>query len=177
MSPSSLERTLYIGAAPDAVCGQLHAPAGARQPTGVLIVSPWGWDDVAAHRSLRTWAQHLARSGHWTLRFDLPASGDSAGSPRDPARLEAWTGAISAAADRLRAESGCARIAALGLGLGGLLAGKAVADGARIETSSCGPPRPRARLRTPAARLLRAAVLAPHAQRRAGALGPARRMA
>ncbi|MEA2144228.1 MAG: hypothetical protein QOI64_2658 [Solirubrobacteraceae bacterium] len=133
MSAPPQERILYVGAGPDAVCGQLHAPAGTPQPTGVLIVSPWGWDDVAAHRSLRAWAQHLARAGHWTLRFDLPACGDSGGSPSDPALLEAWTGAIAAAADRLRAESGCGRIATLGLGLGGLLAGKAVADGARIE--------------------------------------------
>ncbi|HEV7885693.1 MAG TPA: alpha/beta fold hydrolase, partial [Solirubrobacteraceae bacterium] len=99
----------------------------------VLIAPPWGWDAVASYRSLRAWAQHLARAGHITLRFDFPASGDSGGAPGDAARLEVWVAAITAAADWLRADSGCGRIATLGLGFGGLVAGKAIADGARID--------------------------------------------
>jgi alpha-beta hydrolase superfamily lysophospholipase len=127
------ERPLYLDIEPDPVFGLLHAPATAPRATAVLIAPPWGWDAVASYRSLRTWAQHLARAGHATLRVDLPASGDSGGMPGDAARLEAWVAAIAAAADWLRADSGCDRIATLGLGLGGLVAGKAVADGARID--------------------------------------------
>jgi alpha-beta hydrolase superfamily lysophospholipase len=126
-------RAVYLDIEPDAVFGMLHAPAAAPRATAVLIAPPWGWDAVASYRSLRAWAQHLARAGHVTLRFDFPASGDSGGAPGDAARLEAWVAAITAAADWLRAESGCGRIATLGLGLGGLVAGKAVADGARID--------------------------------------------
>ncbi|MEA2193737.1 MAG: hypothetical protein QOG42_171, partial [Solirubrobacteraceae bacterium] len=132
-APPPPQRAVYLGAAPDAVFGYLHAPAGGPRQTAVLIVPPWGWEDVAAHRSLRAWAQHLALAGHATLRFDLPSSGDSGGAPTDPARVEAWTDAIAGAADWLRAETGCGRIAALGLGLGGLLAGKALAEGAEID--------------------------------------------
>jgi alpha-beta hydrolase superfamily lysophospholipase len=127
------ERAVYLDLEPDAVFGVLHAPATAPRATAVLIAPPWGWDAVASYRSLRAWAQHLARAGHVTLRFDFPASGDSGGAPGDAARLEAWVAAVTAAADWLRAESGCGRIATLGLGLGGLVAGKAVADGARID--------------------------------------------
>jgi alpha-beta hydrolase superfamily lysophospholipase len=126
-------RAVYLDIEPDAVFGMLHAPAAAPRATAVLIAPPWGWDAVASYRSLRAWAQHLARAGHVTLRFDFPASGDSGGAPGDTARLEAWVAAITAAADWLRADSGCGRIATLGLGLGGLVAGKAIADGARID--------------------------------------------
>jgi alpha-beta hydrolase superfamily lysophospholipase len=127
------ERAVYLDIEPDAVFGLLHAPATTPRATAVLIAPPWGWDAVASYRSLRVWAQHLARAGHVTLRFDFPASGDSGGAPGDAARLEAWVAAIAAAANWLRADSSCGRIATLGLGLGGLVAGKAVADGARID--------------------------------------------
>jgi alpha-beta hydrolase superfamily lysophospholipase len=133
MSAPPPERAVYLDVAPDPVFGLLHAPPGAPLATAVLIVPPWGWEAVASHRSLRAWAQHLAGAGHATLRFDFPGSGDSGGAPGDPSRLEAWVGAITAAADWLRADSGCSRVATLGLGLGGLVAGKAIADGARIE--------------------------------------------
>jgi len=133
MSTPPAERAVYFDIDPDAVFGMLHAPSTEPLATAVLIAPPWGWEAVASHRSLRTWAQHLARAGHVTLRFDFPASGDSGGTPSDSARLEAWAGALAAAADWLRADSGCARIATLGLGLGGLVASKAIADGALID--------------------------------------------
>jgi alpha-beta hydrolase superfamily lysophospholipase len=126
-------RPVYLDIEPDPVFGLLHAPATGPRATAVLIAPPWGWDAVASYRSLRVWAQHLAGDGYVTLRFDFPASGDSGGAPGDAARLEAWVAAITAAADWLRTDSGCGRIATVGLGLGGLVAGKAVAGGARID--------------------------------------------
>jgi alpha-beta hydrolase superfamily lysophospholipase len=57
----------------------------------------------------------------------------ASGTPSDAARLDVWVGALTVAADWLRADSGCARIATLGLGLGGLVASKAIADGALID--------------------------------------------
>jgi alpha-beta hydrolase superfamily lysophospholipase len=133
MSAPPAPRAVYLDAEPDAVFGMLHAPTTTPLATAVLIAPPWGWEAVASHRSLRAWAQHLARAGHVTLRFDFPASGDSGGAPSDGARLEAWVAAITAAADWLRADSGCGRLATLGLGLGGLVASKAIADGALID--------------------------------------------
>lgn len=130
---AAAERAVFLDIKPDAVFGVLHPPANVPLATAVLIAPPWGWDAVASHRSLRAWAQQLARAGHVTLRVDLPASGDSGGVPSDAARLQAWIGAITQAADWLRAESGCRRIATLGLGLGGLVAAQAVAGGARID--------------------------------------------
>jgi pimeloyl-ACP methyl ester carboxylesterase len=111
----------------------VHHPAedasGPRTP--VLICSPWGWDEVASYRPRRAWAQRLASAGHPTLRFDLPGTGDSSGSPRDPDLLATWLAAVGAAADDLAERSGEEEIAILGLGLGGLLALAAVEAGVR----------------------------------------------
>ena len=133
MSSLPAAEPVYLKLTPDPVFGLLHAPSGAAAATAVLLCAPWGWDDVASYRSRRIWAQQLARAGHRTLRFDFPAAGDSAGSPADPGRLDAWSGAIAAAAAWLRAGGGCERVAAVGLGLGGLIACRSLAEGAPID--------------------------------------------
>jgi alpha-beta hydrolase superfamily lysophospholipase len=111
----------------------LDAPAEPRPGrAAVLICAPWGWDEVASYRPRRALALRLAAAGHPTLRFDLPGTGNSGGSPREEGLLEAWLGAVTGAAAALRAETG-AEVAALGLGLGGLLALEAAARGAAID--------------------------------------------
>ncbi len=127
-------RPTYLDTQPDPVLAFLHEPVDGRaEATGVLVCPPWGWDEVASYRSRRAWAERLAEAGHPTLRLELPATGNSGGSPRDADRLDAWVGAITVAADRLRSRGPCARVAILGLGLGGLLAREALARGARAE--------------------------------------------
>jgi pimeloyl-ACP methyl ester carboxylesterase len=124
----------YLATAPDAVFAMLHAPdETTRSETGVILCSPFGWDELSAHRSLRCWAGELAEAGHPVLRFDLPGSGDSGGSPREDRRLEAWTAAVDAAAASMRVTEGCERIAAIGIGLGGFVAANALAHGAPID--------------------------------------------
>jgi len=132
--PAARGRPFYLATAPDAVFAMLHAPEGAtRSDTGVILCAPFGWDELSAHRSLRCWAGALAEAGHTALRFDLAGSGDSAGSPREPARLEAWTASVEVAVASLRAGEGCERIVAIGIGLGGLVAANALALGAPID--------------------------------------------
>ncbi len=132
-------RALYLNVAPDPVFAVFHAPAGdpaADTPasrTAVLICPPWGWNDVTSYRARRAWAEQLAGLGHPTLRFDFPGAGDSIGEPGDPGRVEAWSRTIVAAAAWVRASTSCERVALIGLGLGGLVAGKAIADGAQID--------------------------------------------
>ncbi|MEA2125842.1 MAG: hypothetical protein QOI80_2624, partial [Solirubrobacteraceae bacterium] len=124
--------TLYLDTSPDPVLVHLHeAPAGAAP--AVLIVPPFGWDDVASHRARRRWAERLAADGSPAARLDLPGTGDSAGGASDPGRLTAWAAAVAGAAAWLRARSGDRRVVALGLGLGGLVAWKAAAEGAAID--------------------------------------------
>jgi dienelactone hydrolase len=104
-----------------------------RVKTAVVICPPFGWDLMCPYRARREWAQHLAARGHANMRIDLPATGDSAGMPTDPARVDAWTRAVCVAARWLRDASGADRIAALGIGLGGMVAYLATAAGAPID--------------------------------------------
>lgn len=125
---------IYFDSPFEPVCGLLTLPALGVQwrRTSVLLCPPWGWDEVASYRSRRRWAEALAEAGHPTLRFFYPSTGDSAGDPADPARVEAWVGTVRKAAENLRGGEE-RRVAAIGLGLGGLLAREAVAKGAPVD--------------------------------------------
>jgi hypothetical protein len=115
------------------VFGQMHMPAEREQhETAVLLSPPFGSDEICSYRSRRAWAQQLAAAGHPTLRIDLPSAGDSGGSPNDSGRLDAWTAAVASAAGWLGASTGRTRVAAIGIGLGGMLICRAVAEGAPI---------------------------------------------
>ena len=127
-------RAVYIGTKPAPTFGLLHPAApGSERDVAVLMCAPFGWDDAASYRSRRAWAEHLAGAGHPVLRFDLPGTGDSGGSPHDPALVDAWTSAVAEAAGWLRGATGATRVAAIGLGLGGVLACHATAAGAPID--------------------------------------------
>lgn len=125
---------IYLGTGADAAFGMFHdASDDARGTTAVLLTPPWGWDDVSSYRTRRTWADDLAAAGHPTLRIDLPGTGDGGGSASDARRLDAAVDAVAAAATWLRTTSGCDRVAVIGLGLGGLVAAKAVDAGAPVD--------------------------------------------
>jgi alpha-beta hydrolase superfamily lysophospholipase len=72
-------------------------------------------------------AEDLAAAGFPVLRFDFGGTGDSSGSERDPGRAEAWLEDVKLAADELRARSGTAEIALVGLRLGATVAAAAAA--------------------------------------------------
>jgi dienelactone hydrolase len=125
---------VYLHAADvgDPVFGVFHAtPAPAE--TAVLFLAPFGYDDVCAYRGLRMWALSLSAEGVASLRVDLPGAGDSGGSPRDPGRAAAWPRAVAASAAWLRERTGARRVVAVGVGLGGLIAGQAVVEGADVD--------------------------------------------
>jgi pimeloyl-ACP methyl ester carboxylesterase len=134
MSATAAAVALYLHDGREPVFGIFHASASdSRRDTAVLICPPFGWDDTCSYRSRRDWAQRLADEGVPCLRIDLPGTGDSGGSPHDAERLPAWTDAVSAAAAELRTRTGCTRIVAIGIGLGGLLICQAISQGAQIE--------------------------------------------
>jgi alpha-beta hydrolase superfamily lysophospholipase len=128
-------RALYIpgGTSGDASVFAFFHPAGAGASTGVLVCPPFGWDDTCSYRSRRDWAMALADAGLPAMRIDLPGTGDSAGSAGDGGLVSSWTAAVTSAAQSLRALSGCERLAAVGIGLGGLVAVNALGDGAELE--------------------------------------------
>jgi alpha-beta hydrolase superfamily lysophospholipase len=117
----------------DPVLAFLYPPEDDGARTAVLFCSSFGWEEMCSYRGRRVWAQALARAGHPTATFNLPGAGDSGGSPREPGQLEAWTAAVGGTAVWLADVTGAERICAIGLGLGGLLACRAVASGAPID--------------------------------------------
>lgn len=108
---------------------------GGRAGHGVaaLIVAPFGWDEVCSHRARLELARRLAADGVPALRFDAPGVGDSEGDDAVPGRLAAWVDATARAAHALRASTGARAVAAVGIGLGGLVAAEAVAAGAPLD--------------------------------------------
>jgi alpha-beta hydrolase superfamily lysophospholipase len=111
----------------------LHGPVGRPRRTAVLLCPPFGWEDMCSYRIRREWAEQLAQAGHAALRIDLPGSGDSAGAPSDPGRLDAWTEAVDAAARWLRRDASATKVAVIGIGLGGMVACRAALSGAPID--------------------------------------------
>src|ERR1700761_910738 len=126
-------RPLYVssdGGGP--IFAVFHEPNQQAEVAG-LICPPFGEEDMSSYRSRREWAAALAGDGYPALRFDFPGSGDSGGGPRDEDRLRAWTQAVDASAQWLSQATGARRIVALGIGLGGAIAYRALALGAPID--------------------------------------------
>jgi len=125
---------LYLEDGTESVFGLFHETAAdSPDATAILICPPFGWDDICSYRSRRDWAEHLAAAGHPVLRIDLPGTGDSSGSSRDPGRLSAWTSAVASSAQWLHDTTACGRVAAIGISLGGLVICKALSEGAPID--------------------------------------------
>ncbi|MFZ1879233.1 MAG: alpha/beta fold hydrolase [Gaiellaceae bacterium] len=125
------ERAFYLESSGES-CFSLFR-GGRSDRAAVLLLPLFGWEELSSHRSLRTWAERLSEHGHSVLRFDLPGTGDSARGPADGDRWEAWSHAAVAAARWLRVASGSPVVAAVGVGLGGLLAYEVVAQGCAEE--------------------------------------------
>lgn len=130
----SVGQAFYLALERGPVFAVAHMPDAPVTPrTGVVLCPAFGWDELCSHRSLCRWADALAGDGYAALRFDLPGTGDSAGTPRDGGLFEAWVESVAAAARWLRSSAGCERVVGLGVGLGGLLAMRATASGAPID--------------------------------------------
>jgi pimeloyl-ACP methyl ester carboxylesterase len=127
------ERALWLPSGSQRLFAILHEPTGPeRRDNAVLVCPPFGWEEESAHRGLVNWSRSLADAGYATLRIDYPGTRDSSGG-RQERRLETWKAGVADAAAWLRADSGCARVTALGIGLGGVIAVDAACDGAQID--------------------------------------------
>lgn len=131
---TAAERPIWLSIEAGPVFAFMHAGEPARRrDTAVLICPPFGWEEMCSHRARRAWARTLAAAGYPTLRIDFPGAGESSGVPRDPDRMAAWKDAVAGAADWLRSTFGVHRVAAIGIGVGGMMAVAATADGAPID--------------------------------------------
>ncbi len=87
-----------------------------------MLCNPFGYEAICAHRSLRHFAENIAASGAFALRFDYDGTGDSAGDDRDPDRLGGWIRSTQEAVRTLREQCGVERVWLLGVRLGALVA-------------------------------------------------------
>lgn len=131
--PAASTEAFYIRDQGESIFAILHHAQGPSREVAVLMCPPFGWEDMCSYRSRREWASYLAAAGFPVLRIDFPGSGDSSGGPRDPERLRAWTDAVGASARWLSSTSGARRIVAIGIGVGGAIAYRALALGAPID--------------------------------------------
>ncbi len=134
MSAPPPPQPLYLQCEPDPAFATVHRAADQNErDTAVILCPPFGWDEVCSYRSLRFWAVRLAQDGYATIRLSLPSTGDSGGCAHDADRVGAWVAAVRSAADWLRAAAGARRVVAVGIGVGGVLAYLAAADGSGID--------------------------------------------
>jgi pimeloyl-ACP methyl ester carboxylesterase len=119
---NTLPLPLYFGPTDAPRFGCLHGSdiRGAR--LAVVICSPFGREEVSAHRSLKFLAGAIAELGMPVLRFDMAGCGDSAGDDLDPDRLAHWVASVRDAIDAIRRVTGVSQVALVGLRLGTLLA-------------------------------------------------------
>lgn len=114
---------------PGGDCFGMYQPAPG---PAVLMCPPFGDEALKTARTWRGLALDLANYGMATLRFDLPGTGNSAGEPTEPARVDAWRGAVRACAAWLaRRHDG--RVILFGHRFGALLALDAAASGVAAE--------------------------------------------
>jgi exosortase A-associated hydrolase 2 len=108
----------------DALYGFLHPAEGGPKRTCVVFVHGAFEDRQDAHLITRNVAGALSKRGFNALRFDLYGHGDSAGEFSD-ASLARWTADTLAAARWLTHETGCDRVALVGVRLGATIAARA----------------------------------------------------
>jgi pimeloyl-ACP methyl ester carboxylesterase len=115
----------YFGPAHRPLLGWFHAPTGAWRDTAVVLCPPLGYQHLASYRTMGLLAARLSGLGFAVVRFDYPGMGDSAGDEDESGLVRDWVEAIHLAGAEARRLSGATRTAAVGLGVGGMLAAAA----------------------------------------------------
>ena len=72
-------------------CSGFYHPAGGT--IGVVLCSPWGFEDLSMRKSWRLLAESIALAGFPCIRFDYPGTGDSLGDSLERTALADWIGA------------------------------------------------------------------------------------
>ena len=126
---------LYFQSGDNRLFGWLHRPARDVEPElGVVICSPFGYESICAHRSVREFAESISAEGIPALRFDYLGTGDSADIDENADHVELWSQDVLAAIGELRHQTGVERVCLLGIRLGALLAALAAAKCRTVDS-------------------------------------------
>lgn len=112
---------MHFGSSGRLLYGVYHPAGVPRLRRGVVLLNPYGWEALRAHRTLRTLALRLAKAGLDTLRFDYSCTGDSLGDSAD-ASWDDWIEDADYAVEELQAMANVRKVSLLGLRMGALLA-------------------------------------------------------
>lgn len=130
-APGTISNTVLDASAPaiplvfDGMAGFFHAADG---DTAVLLLSPWGYEELCTHKSIRLLAERLADAGFPCLRYNYPATGHSLGVSAELDDETAWRRSARHALEELRSLAAPSRIIVIGQGIGGALAGDLARD-------------------------------------------------
>lgn len=116
---------LYFGSADEPIFGWFHDVAVPDRGLAAILCSPFGREELSAHRTLRTLAERLAQDGTPTLRFDYVGCGDSAADEGAAALVDRWIASVHAAIDEVKRLTGVSTVAIVGLRLGASLGAEA----------------------------------------------------
>ena len=117
----------FFGSPHAPLFGLYHDPApGQKRRSGVVICPPLGEEIFPANRMLRVLATQLARAGFPVLRFDYLGCGNSWADDLD-VTVPTCLDSLSRAVGKVREQSGCERVAVIGLRFGGTIAGMSAA--------------------------------------------------
>ncbi|MCF3642708.1 alpha/beta hydrolase [Rhizobium sp. TRM95111] len=124
IAPQAARRDVRAVARPVTFTGLpgFFQPAGPdARDLAVLLVPPFGMEEMCSRRFFRHLAERLAAAGFASLRFDLPGTGNAVDASDDPITLASWTAAVVEATAVLRHLSGVRDVVLVGQGIGGAL--------------------------------------------------------
>ena len=117
----AVEKQIWFGVDEAPLFGWVASPSDGLVQGGVVLCPPLARDVFSTHRVLRKLAVELANAGFVALRFDYPATGDSAGQVEDPDLVRRWLTSVHDARVTLR-DLGAPSVAVVGIRMGALLA-------------------------------------------------------
>jgi alpha-beta hydrolase superfamily lysophospholipase len=129
VATGGLAQPVYFPGGSQPLFGRFLQPqASARADLGLIICSPFGYEAVCAHRSIRAFAEAAAALGIPSLRFDYCGTGDSSDIDSPVDQVQAWRADIVAAVAELQRRTAVRQVCLLGFRMGSLLAALAGAD-------------------------------------------------
>jgi alpha-beta hydrolase superfamily lysophospholipase len=118
-SPIAGTSPVAVPIAFDGLAGCFHPASGS---TAILILSPWGYEELCSRKSYRILGEKLAAAGYPCLRFDYPATANSHGDSADLDDKSAWRNSVTLALAELRRLAQPDRVVVIGQGIGAGLA-------------------------------------------------------